>query len=81
MKNDAHAAIEIGEFAQASRQGLIIEDDAGTEDLNIGLEANRRAGAIAGLGLGDQGADRIAPLKALAVHLVLAIDRDLDPFR
>ena len=79
-EDDPHATIEVGQLAQPRREGVIVELDAGAEDLDIGLESHLGARATHfGGGLGDQAADWRTPLKALVMHLVLAVDRDLHP--
>ncbi|MEN9862186.1 MAG: hypothetical protein RLZZ515_2668 [Cyanobacteriota bacterium] len=61
---------------------MVIEFDAARENLDVGLEAHRGAGA-AGISGGFRGerADRSTALKALLVLLPLAVDGDLHPFR
>ena len=43
-EDDLHPAIEIGQLPQSTGQGLVVKADADREDLDIRLEAHRRAG-------------------------------------
>ena len=44
-EDDLDPTIEVGQFPQTPRKGGVIKADPASENLNVGLEANRGAGA------------------------------------
>ena len=79
-EDDLDPTIEVGQLPQTPREGGVIKADPARENLNVGLEANRGAGAAFLASFRSQTADGSTALKALTVHLVLTVNGDLHPF-
>ena len=75
------SAIEVGQFPQPRREGVVVKNNARAEDFDIGLETYLGSCAFRiGGRLRSQGANGGAPFKTLAVLLPLAMDGHIHPF-